>query len=166
MRATPTLPIPKRCTSSIPKRSKTKSLSRPTRSAAPFSIVEDNQEILQYLSNGLSELFNTLQASNGEAALDVLKEHEVDIVITDVMMPVMDGIKLWQSHQAEHSYLPHPRYYPFGQDRCKRPDGRSSSRSRRLYAQTLLTIGDDGQDTEHASYPVAVCSSVIPKPSK
>ncbi|MEG0454449.1 MAG: response regulator, partial [Bacteroides sp.] len=57
-------------------------------------IVEDNQEILQYLSNGLSELFNTLQASNGEAALDILKEHEVDIVITDVMMPVMDGIKL------------------------------------------------------------------------
>lgn len=57
-------------------------------------IVEDNQEILQYLSNGLSEIFNTLQASNGEAALDVLKEHEIDIVITDVMMPVMDGIKL------------------------------------------------------------------------
>lgn len=60
-------------------------------------IVEDNKEILQYLSNGLSELFNTLHAENGEVALEVLKENEVDIVITDVMMPVMDGIKLCKS---------------------------------------------------------------------
>lgn len=60
-------------------------------------IVEDNKEILHYLSNGLSDLFNTLQAENGEEALEVLKENEVDIVITDVMMPVMDGIKLCKS---------------------------------------------------------------------
>lgn len=57
-------------------------------------LVEDNQEILQYLSNGLSDLFNTLLAPNGEAALEVLKENDVDVIITDVMMPVMDGIKL------------------------------------------------------------------------
>lgn len=60
-------------------------------------IVEDNQEILHYLSNGLSGLFNTLKAGNGEEALEVLKEQEADIIITDVMMPVMDGIKLCKS---------------------------------------------------------------------
>lgn len=60
-------------------------------------IVEDNKEILHYLGSGLSDLFHTLQAENGEEALEVLKENEVDIVITDVMMPIMDGIRLCKS---------------------------------------------------------------------
>ena len=57
-------------------------------------IVEDNQEIRHYLCSGLADLFNTLEAGNGEEALEKLKDNEVDIIITDVMMPVMDGIKL------------------------------------------------------------------------
>lgn len=56
-------------------------------------IVEDNEEVRQYLKSGLSKVFNTLQAENGEVALDVMKNNEVDMVITDVMMPVMDGVK-------------------------------------------------------------------------
>ena len=57
-------------------------------------IVEDNNEIRHYLSSGLAELFNILEAGNGEEALEKLKGNEVDIIVTDVMMPVMDGIKL------------------------------------------------------------------------
>ena len=60
-------------------------------------IVEDNREILSYLDEGLSTQFNTLQAGNGQEALDLLKEHTVDLILTDVMMPVMDGIKLCRS---------------------------------------------------------------------
>lgn len=57
-------------------------------------IVEDNIEIRTYLCNGLANLFNTLEAENGEEALEKLKDNEVDVIVTDVMMPVMDGIKL------------------------------------------------------------------------
>lgn len=57
-------------------------------------IVEDNDEIRHYLRGGLTDLFNILEAENGEKALEVLKDNEVDVVVTDVMMPVMDGIKL------------------------------------------------------------------------
>lgn len=57
-------------------------------------IIEDNNEIRRYLSNGLADLFNTLEAGNGEEALEKLKDNEVDVIVTDVMMPVMDGIKL------------------------------------------------------------------------
>lgn len=57
-------------------------------------IVEDNNEIRRYLSNGLADLFNTLEAGNGEEALEKLKDNEVDVIVTDVMMPIMDGIKL------------------------------------------------------------------------
>jgi Signal transduction histidine kinase len=56
-------------------------------------VVEDNLEIQHYLMEGLSGMFNVAGAANGEEALAYLKENEVDLVITDVMMPVMDGIK-------------------------------------------------------------------------
>ena len=57
-------------------------------------VVDDNQELRQYLVSGLSSDFNLLEADNGQKALDILKGQEVDLVITDVMMPVMDGVKL------------------------------------------------------------------------
>lgn len=60
-------------------------------------IVEDNHEIRHYLRSGLAKLFNILEAENGEEALEKLKDNEVDIIVTDVMMPVMDGIKLCKS---------------------------------------------------------------------
>ena len=93
-------------------------------------IVEDNNEIRHYLSSGLAELFNTLEAGNGEEALEKLKENEVDIIVTDVMMPVMDGIKLWQECEAEYPYLSHSCDYPVCQKRNQRSDGRSANGSR------------------------------------
>ena len=63
-------------------------------------IVEDNNEIRHYLSSGLAELFNILEAGNGEEALEKLKGNEVDIIVTDVMMPVMDGIAATKAIRA------------------------------------------------------------------
>lgn len=57
-------------------------------------LVEDNAELRQYISAGLSEQFELLEAETGEQALELLKEKEADLVITDVMMPGMGGIKL------------------------------------------------------------------------
>lgn len=57
-------------------------------------IVEDNEELRQYLSNGLSSQFNLIEAENGQKALDLLKDNDVDLILSDVMMPVMDGVKL------------------------------------------------------------------------
>ena len=58
-------------------------------------IVEDNQEISQYLSDGLASLYTVIRAENGEEGLEALKNNEdIDVIITDVMMPVMDGIKM------------------------------------------------------------------------
>lgn len=56
-------------------------------------IVEDNAELRQYLSNGLSAQFGIIEAENGQKALELLKDNEVDLILSDVMMPVMDGVK-------------------------------------------------------------------------
>ena len=57
-------------------------------------IAEDNEEIRTYMCNGLSSAFDIIMASNGEEALKLVKENTPDIVITDMMMPIMDGLKL------------------------------------------------------------------------
>ncbi len=71
-------------------------------------VVEDNEEIRHYLCRGLSEAFAVRQAANGVEALDVLKQNDTDLVITDVMMPVMDGIKLCKQikQNLNTSHLP------------------------------------------------------------
>ena len=57
-------------------------------------VVEDNRELRRYLVNGLSALFDMLETENGQKALDILKDKDVDLIITDVMMPIMDGVRL------------------------------------------------------------------------
>ena len=64
-----------------------------TGSRSRIMIVEDNPEILGYLSDGLSAEYEVMAACNGSEALDMMKDESPDLILTDVMMPVMDGIK-------------------------------------------------------------------------
>lgn len=57
-------------------------------------IVEDHGDIRRYLAEGLGTKYRVVQAGNGEEALNRIKEQPVDLVLTDVMMPVMDGLRL------------------------------------------------------------------------
>ncbi len=57
-------------------------------------LVEDNEELLQVVSNILAKHYNVLKATNGLEALSIIKENSIDIIISDVMMPEMDGLEL------------------------------------------------------------------------
>lgn len=57
-------------------------------------VVEDNEELRQFLFNILSGTYRVLEAVNGEQGLTLALEHIPDIIISDVMMPVMDGLEL------------------------------------------------------------------------
>jgi len=57
-------------------------------------IVEDNPDLLMVLSSSLSRFYSVIQAINGQEALVRLNEYEIDLVVSDVMMPVMDGLTL------------------------------------------------------------------------
>ncbi len=57
-------------------------------------IAEDNHELREYIKNSLSGQYSVLVCEDGEKALKLAMEHVPDIVITDIMMPVMDGVEL------------------------------------------------------------------------
>ena len=57
-------------------------------------IAEDNTEFRQFLADQLKDDYEVLSAENGCKALELLSQHDVDIVISDVMMPEMDGVEL------------------------------------------------------------------------
>ncbi|WP_072999916.1 hybrid sensor histidine kinase/response regulator transcription factor [Mariniphaga anaerophila] len=56
-------------------------------------IVEDNADIVAYLKDNFSVNYNICTAPNGEEALKVVEQSNPALIISDVMMPVMDGIK-------------------------------------------------------------------------
>jgi DNA-binding response OmpR family regulator len=66
-------------------------------------IVDDNQEILEFLSTALGSSYNCLTAYSGEEAINVMKDTVPDLVITDEMMPGINGIELCQHIRHEHS---------------------------------------------------------------
>ncbi len=59
-------------------------------------IVEDNVDMRSYLTSILSE-FNIVEAGHGQEALQILATFKPDIIITDYMMPVMDGLTFIQN---------------------------------------------------------------------
>lgn len=65
-----------------------------TKSNKTVLIVEDNPDLLMVLTASLSRFYVVVQATNGLEALAKLNENEIDLVVSDVMMPVMDGLTL------------------------------------------------------------------------
>lgn len=71
-------------------------------------IVDDNEDILDFLQDDLGELYTIFTAPDGAQALSVLNNQVVQLVISDVMMPEMDGIELCEKIKSsfELSHIP------------------------------------------------------------
>lgn len=72
----------------------------------PFAmlIVEDNAEMRNFLCENFEWNYRILLAENGKEGLEKLRKHQVDIIISDVMMPVMDGIAFSRKVKDEIQY--------------------------------------------------------------
>lgn len=64
-------------------------------------IVEDNDDIRSYLLRSLSPIFRVREAHNGQEALEMVAAEVPDLIITDLMMPVMSGEVLIQKLRAD-----------------------------------------------------------------
>ena len=71
-------------------------------------IVEDSAEMRGYLASELSDEYNIVTAANGQDAVEKLQEERIDLVVSDIMMPLMDGCQLcnYIKTNMEYSHLP------------------------------------------------------------
>lgn len=67
-------------------------------------LVEDNIELLNLTRESLSTWFKVLKAHNGRQALEVLATEVVDVIVSDVMMPEMDGMELTERVKSDIDY--------------------------------------------------------------
>ncbi|MCK4767953.1 MAG: response regulator, partial [Desulfobacula sp.] len=66
-------------------------------------IVDDEEDIRDVLEIALKDIgYTVFLAENGEKALEIFKSKDPDIVITDIKMPVMDGIELLRQIKREN----------------------------------------------------------------
>ena len=67
-------------------------------------VVEDNPDMLAFIRKQLTTEYSVLTAMNGIEALAVLDNHYVNLVVSDVMMPQMDGFELCKTIKSDLSY--------------------------------------------------------------
>ncbi|TXE13914.1 response regulator [Seonamhaeicola algicola] len=71
-------------------------------------VVDDNKDIRNFIKRALGESYKVLEASNGAEGLEIANKSIPNIILTDVIMPVMDGIELCNvlKSQNETSHIP------------------------------------------------------------
>jgi signal transduction histidine kinase/AraC-like DNA-binding protein len=83
-------------------------LREKTEDAVTILIVEDNVEVREFISSSLKQTYYILEAENGRKGVDLAIERIPDIIVSDVMMPVMDGLELCRilKTDARTSHIP------------------------------------------------------------
>lgn len=66
-------------------------------------LVDDNADMRTYIHSLLSKKYNILEAQNGEEALSLLAKNSVDLILSDLMMPIMDGFEFSREVKANLS---------------------------------------------------------------
>ncbi len=71
-------------------------------------VVDDNDDIRNFIAENLEDQYKIIQASNGKMALKKVLEENPDLIISDIMMPGMDGITLCKRLKADEktSHIP------------------------------------------------------------
>ncbi|MBQ8773545.1 MAG: response regulator [Muribaculaceae bacterium] len=67
-------------------------------------LVEDDEELLNLISKWMCADYNVVKAVNGLVALQQLETKDVDLIISDVMMPELDGIGLLKELKSNYKY--------------------------------------------------------------
>ncbi|WP_167596835.1 two-component regulator propeller domain-containing protein [Leeuwenhoekiella sp. ZYFB001] len=81
---------------------------KPESQRALILVIDDNPDILDFLDTSLSQNYDLIQAENGEEGIAQACKHVPDLIISDVMMPIKNGIDLcnYIKNRKETSHIP------------------------------------------------------------
>ena len=74
------------------------------KNASKILVVEDNEELLALMLQVLSKNYHVFTAKNGKQAMNIIMKEKLDLVVSDVMMPIMDGIELIKQLKSDKSF--------------------------------------------------------------
>lgn len=74
------------------------------KNASKILVVEDNEELLALMLQVLSKNYHVFTAKNGKQAMSIIMKEKLDLVVSDVMMPIMDGIELTKQLKSDKSF--------------------------------------------------------------
>lgn len=74
------------------------------KNASKILVVEDNEELLALMLQVLSKNYHVFTAKNGKQAINIIMKEKLDLVVSDVMMPIMDGIELTKQLKSDKSF--------------------------------------------------------------
>ncbi|CEK12050.1 ATP-binding protein [Legionella hackeliae] len=63
-------------------------------------LADDNPDIRTYIVSLLKDKFNVVTVDNGKAALEAVRQHNPQVILSDIMMPIMDGYQLTRALKA------------------------------------------------------------------
>ncbi|MDR1814795.1 MAG: response regulator [Tannerella sp.] len=67
-------------------------------------VIEDNDDLLNLMVKLLSHDYRVLTASDGREGIEILEKEDVDLIVSDIMMPVMDGVEFCRSVKDNLDY--------------------------------------------------------------
>lgn len=67
-------------------------------------VVDDNEEMLQFISSHFDKNYEVIKATNGKEALECMGKKQVNMIICDWMMPVMDGVEFLKAIRENENY--------------------------------------------------------------
>lgn len=83
------------------KTTESKELTPDSKEDVQILIVEDNEELRILISSIFAKRYHVLSATNGKEGLDIVQNNKIDIVVSDIMMPEMDGLELCRKLKSD-----------------------------------------------------------------
>ncbi|MCP4414645.1 MAG: response regulator [Gammaproteobacteria bacterium] len=70
-------------------------------------LIEDDKQFRNFVKEVLqSEGYAVLQAEDGRQGVEMIKEHDPDLIVTDLLMPHKDGVRLITETRSSHPHIP------------------------------------------------------------